>query len=45
MSVATPDARAMLDRSRRWRDAYLRWGRDTMGFAVYLFYRPGPLVG
>jgi hypothetical protein len=40
-----PDARAMLDRSRRWRDAYLRWGRDTLGFAVYLFYRPGPHIG
>jgi hypothetical protein len=40
-----PDAKAMLDRSRRWRDAYLRWGRDTLGFAVYLFYRPGPSIG
>ena len=40
-----PDARAMLERSRRWRDAYLRWGRDTLGFAVYLFYRPGPNIG
>jgi SAM-dependent methyltransferase len=40
-----PDARAMLERSRRWRDAYLRWGRDTLGFAAYLFYRPGPYMG
>ena len=24
-----PDAVAMLDRARRWRDAYLKWGRDT----------------
>jgi SAM-dependent methyltransferase len=40
-----PDARAMLERSRRWRDAYLRWGRDTLGFAAYLFYRPGPYIG
>ena len=30
----------MLERIRRWRDAYLRWGRDTLGFAVYLFSRP-----
>lgn len=21
----------------QWRDAYLRWGRDTMGFGLYLF--------
>ena len=31
----------MLERSRKWRDAYLRWGRDTLGFGVYLFARPG----
>ncbi len=36
-----PDAVTMLDRIRRWRDAYLRWGRDTLGFGAYLFYRPG----
>jgi SAM-dependent methyltransferase len=35
-----PDVPAMLERIRRWRDAYLRWGRDTLGFAVYLFHRP-----
>ena len=40
-----PDVPAMLERVRRWRDAYLRWGRDTLGFAVYLFYRPGPRIG
>src|SRR4029079_15707774 len=34
-----PDAKAMRERSRRWRDAYLKWGRDVLGFAVYLFYR------
>lgn len=34
------DVPAMLERSRRWRDAYLRWGRDTLGFGVYLFWRP-----
>jgi len=37
-----PDVPEMLKRIRRWRDAYLRWGRDTLGFAVYLFYRPAP---
>ena len=36
-----PDVPEMLKRSRRWRDSYLRWGRDTLGFGVYLFHRPG----
>lgn len=36
-----PDGSAMLDRARRWRDAYLKWGRDALGFAAYLFHRPG----
>ena len=40
-----PDVPAMLDRSRRWRDAYLKWGRDALGFAAYLFYRPGARAG
>jgi SAM-dependent methyltransferase len=40
-----PDVPAMLERIRKWRDGYLRWGRQTLGFAVYLFYRPGPRVG
>ncbi len=35
-----PDVPAMLDRIRRWRDGYLRWGRDTMGFALYLHRVP-----
>jgi SAM-dependent methyltransferase len=37
---ADPDIPAMLERIRRWRDAYLRWGRETLGFGVYLFHRP-----
>ena len=40
-----PDVPEMLKRIRRWRDAYLKWGRDTLGFAVYLFYRPGARSG
>jgi SAM-dependent methyltransferase len=40
-----PDDLLMLDRARRWRDAYLRWGRDARGFAAYLFYRPGTRIG
>ena len=35
-----PDVPAMLERIRRWRDGYLRWGRDTLGFGMYLFRRP-----
>ncbi len=40
-----PDVPEMVDRVRRWRDAYLRWGREGLGFAAYLFYRPGPRLG
>ena len=35
-----PDAQAMLERIRPWREAYLRWGRDTLGFGLYLFRLP-----
>lgn len=41
---ADPDVPAMLERIRRWRDGYLRFGRDTLGFAVYLFHRPRTLT-
>ncbi|OOF06048.1 16S rRNA (cytosine(1402)-N(4))-methyltransferase [Salinivibrio sp. MA427] len=27
---------------RHWKDAYLRWGRETMGFALYLFIHATP---
>lgn len=37
---ADPDVAAMLERIRAWRDAYLRWGRNTLGFGMYLFQRP-----
>lgn len=33
-------AAAMLQRSRNWRRAYLRWGRETLGFGLYLFRKP-----
>lgn len=36
-----PDAPALLARVRAWRDAYLRWGRETLGFGLYLFAKPG----
>lgn len=32
-----PDSSALRDHIRRWRDAYLEWGRDTLGFGLYLF--------
>jgi SAM-dependent methyltransferase len=35
-----PDSPAMRERIGEWRDAYLRHGRDTLGFALYLFQRP-----
>ena len=35
-----PDADAMAARIRRWHDAYLRWGRDTLGFGFYLLLKP-----
>ena len=36
---AAPDAKLLDKRQRalRWLDAYLRWGRDTLGFGLYLF--------
>lgn len=33
-----PEAEAFRRRSEAWYDAYQRWGRDTMGFALYLFH-------
>jgi SAM-dependent methyltransferase len=36
-----PEVPAMQERIHKWRDAYLRWGRDTLGFGIYLFHRPG----
>ena len=35
-----PDREAMLSRARTWHDGYLRWGRSTLGFGVYLFVKP-----
>lgn len=32
-----PDKDAMLERIRKWRRTYLKWGRDTLGFGLYLF--------
>jgi hypothetical protein len=35
-----PGADEMRAHIRRWNDAYRRWGRDTMGFALYLHRVP-----
>jgi SAM-dependent methyltransferase len=35
-----PDVPELLERVATARDAYLRWGRDTLGWALYLFSRP-----
>ena len=32
-----PDVQAMIGRIRRWNRGYVRWGRETLGFGVYLF--------
>ena len=43
-AVLSPDDPVMdkiLGRSRNWRNGYLRWGRETMGFGLYLFLKPG----
>jgi len=35
-----PDVPTLLERARRERDEYLRWGRDTLGWAIMLFRCP-----
>ena len=35
-----PDVEALLRSTRRNRDAYLRWGRNCLGWAMYLFRKP-----
>jgi hypothetical protein len=34
-----PDAAAIVARVSVWREAYRRWGRDTLGFGLYVFAR------
>lgn len=34
-----PHAGAVRERSRKWRDAYLKWGRYELGFGLYLFLK------
>jgi SAM-dependent methyltransferase len=34
-----PDEPAFRERMTGWRDAYVKWGRDTLGFGILLFER------
>ncbi|GLV60136.1 hypothetical protein KDH_69590 [Dictyobacter sp. S3.2.2.5] len=34
-----PDLPALIAQLHSWRDVYLRWGRDTLGFGLYLFQK------
>ncbi len=34
-----PDAGAMAARIHGWHEAYLRWGRDTLGFGFYVLLK------
>jgi SAM-dependent methyltransferase len=34
-----PIAPAVRERARKWRDAYLKWGRYELGFGMYLFLK------
>lgn len=34
-----PELPAVIERIHAWRDIYLRWGRDTLGFGLYLFQK------
>jgi SAM-dependent methyltransferase len=36
-----PEAEAMWRRIRRWREAHEHWGRDTLGFGLYVFQKKG----
>ena len=31
-----PDAAPMIEKSRSWRETYITWGRDTLGFGLYV---------
>jgi len=32
-----PDCNSMLNKIKSWKRTYLTWGRDTLGFGLYLF--------
>ena len=35
-----PDVPELLERKKREKEIYLRWGRETLGWAIYLFRKP-----
>ena len=35
-----PDNSEILEKAKQYRDTYLRWGRDTMGWSLYVFRKP-----
>lgn len=35
-----PDVPELLERVRRDKEVYLKWGRDTLGWAIYVFRKP-----
>ena len=37
---ADPDLAELLERTRPYPEAYLRWGREELGWATYLFMKP-----
>jgi hypothetical protein len=39
-----PDLAAMAERVEKARATYLRWGRDTLGWAIYMFRRLAPAL-
>ena len=39
-----PDLQGKARRRRSWKQAYLRWGRDTLGFGLFVFLVPPPQV-
>ena len=40
-----PDLPDLLETMRRSRESYLRWGREELGWALYLFSKPKPSPG
>ena len=34
-----PELPAVISRIHAWREIYLHWGRDTLGFGLYLFQK------
>ena len=41
LALPEPVARAAaVEKARRWQQAYMRWGRETLGFTFYVFLKP-----